>query len=68
MNKLSNSEINKLKKMNFYNKFKIYNFTTNGIYNWEPYLNYFKKINLKNKSLLDVGPGDGFFSRFFLEQ
>lgn len=68
MNRLSNLEIRKLKKLNFYNKFKIYNFSTNGIYNWKPYLSYFKKINLKNKSLLDVGPGDGFFSRFFLEQ
>ena len=68
MKKLKYSEIQNLKKMNFYNKFKIHNFTTNGIYNWQPYLDYFKKINLKNKSLLDVGPGDGFFSRFFLEQ
>jgi tRNA (mo5U34)-methyltransferase len=38
------------------------NHTTKGRYDWRPYLHYFVPDNVKGKTLLDVGAGDGFFS------
>ena len=41
---------------------------TKGFYDWRPYFKIFKNlINYKNKTLLDVGPGDGFFSHKFYD-
>jgi 2-polyprenyl-3-methyl-5-hydroxy-6-metoxy-1,4-benzoquinol methylase len=42
--------------------------TTKGFYDWRPYFKTFEKLtNYKNKTLLDVGCGDGFFSHKFYD-
>ena len=36
--------------------------TTKGRYNWQPYLHHFVLDELENRTVLDVGAGDGYFS------
>jgi|TARA_B100001964_G_scaffold237125_1_gene300068 2-polyprenyl-3-methyl-5-hydroxy-6-metoxy-1,4-benzoquinol methylase len=63
-------ELNEIIKNNkWYQRFSIEGIETNGLFDWRPYFKNFKneKIIFKNKSLIDVGPGDGFFSYKFKE-
>ena len=63
---LKTSQKKILNKYVSYQKIRFSNFTTNGIYDWTPYIDkMFKNLNFKKKSVLDVGPGDGFFLLYF---
>ncbi len=63
---LKNSQKKILNKYVSYQKIRFSNFMTNGIYDWTPYVDkIFKNLSLKEKSILDVGPGDGFFLLYF---
>jgi len=41
---------------------ELHEYTTNGRYDWRPYLKKFIYEDLENKTALDIGAGDGFFS------
>ena len=63
-------ELNEIIKNNkWYQKFSINGVETNGLIDWRPYFENFKceNIKFKDQSLIDVGPGDGFFSYKFKE-
>ena len=48
--------------IDWYHTIELNGVTTKGRYDWRPYLKYFEFSNLNNKTILDVGAGDGFFS------
>lgn len=56
--------LNKLiKKNEFYHSIEVNNFKIKGFYNWNPYFHLIADlIDFKKKTVLDVGPGDGYFS------
>jgi len=40
----------------------LHRYTTNGRFDWRPYFKHFVFDDLENRTVLDVGAGDGFFS------
>lgn len=55
--------IDEAKKMVWYHTIELTpDFTTKGIYDWRPYWDKFAFGDLRGKTVLDVGAGDGFFS------
>ena len=55
-----------INKTEFYHSVEINDYKIKGFYNWEPYIDLITNlIDFNKKKVLDVGPGDGYFSQKF---
>jgi len=52
-----------IRSSEFYHSTEVNNYKIKGYFNWKPYFNQIANlIDYRKKTLLDVGPGDGYFS------
>ncbi len=62
MSMIKTNACSKTTKIDWYHTFDFGDEVVRGRYDWRPYFNQFELGNLRKKTVLDVGAGDGFFS------